>query len=469
MLRSPARPKRASRVSASAATARTLDRIEESSALNAFIYVAREEALEEAAKADARAERGARLGALHGLPVAVKDVFDIAGWPTTNGLAAKGVARASEDAHVVSRLRRAGAIVVGKTNLHPLAYGVTGQNPEYGDAHNPWDPTRIAGGSSSGSAIAVAVDSVRVALGTDTGGSVRLPAALCGVLGFKPTFGMLSTKGMTPLAWSMDHVGILSQTAEDCALILGVLAGRRSSRARTSTLGNGAKSLRGIRVGIPDLAELQPPTADVADSIGRALRTLEKLGARLIELKWPLVEHAPTVASVVINTEASALHGALLKGDVLSKVPLTRRRIEAGYLLSGPDTVRAMVLRKAFVDESMRLMDQVDVIATPTSPVTAPRLGETDVLLGGAAVPIAILSQYTRLHNLTGFPAVSVPCDFSPSGLPIGIQLASRPKSDIWLLAVAHQLARALPPPMSYRATALGTGAKAGKPRHGAT
>ncbi len=414
---------------------RVLREIEaDNAATHVFITIDREGALAAARAAAAELRRGYDRGPLHGIPVAIKDIVETAGLATTGGSRLRARHVPVRDAFVVARLRQAGAVIVGKANTHEFAAGGTGENPHYGTARNPWDGGRVPGGSSSGSAVAVATGLVAGALGTDTGGSVRIPAHCCGIVALKPTYGRVSRAGVFPLAWSLDHVGPMTATVGDAAALLGAIAGQDPEDATTSPLpvpdfgarlGEGP-SLRGTRIGIPEGwldAAVQP---GVKAAFERALRALQSLGAELHACTLPPPGELAPVNRAIAFAEGTAYHWADLneRGELYG--PDVRARKEAGRLVSGVQYLQAQRLRAQLCRQVGALLrERADVIATPTLPIVAPRLGE-----GGDVI------RFTAWVNLLGLPAVSVPCGLA-DGLPVGLQLIGRAFREGPLLRVA--------------------------------
>ncbi|HXG41959.1 MAG TPA: amidase [Dehalococcoidia bacterium] len=411
--------------------------------LNAFITVTAEEALAAARKAQEELARGQRRGPLHGIPVAVKDLFWTAGVRTTAGSKVLAGSVPQEDATVVARLRRAGAVLLGKLNLHEFAFGATSVNPHYGPVRNPWDMGRIAGGSSGGSGAAVAAGECLAALGTDTGGSIRIPSALCGITGLKPTFGRVSTYGVIPLAWSLDCVGPMCRTAEDCALVLAAIAGPDAhdrSAARVPVpdyaahLGEGVK---GLRIGVPREHFFQGVAGEVEAAVRRALEVLSELGAQVLEVSLPHMAVVPQAAGTITLVEALAYHLPWLRERPQDYGQDVRLRLEMAALYPAVAYVQAQRVRTATVEAWRDLWQEIDLLATPTTPVVAPPLE-------GAELPATLaLIRNTNPFNLSGQPAISLPCGFDGSGLPIGLQLVGRWWDEGTVLRVAHAYQRA--------------------------
>jgi aspartyl-tRNA(Asn)/glutamyl-tRNA(Gln) amidotransferase subunit A len=413
--------------------------------LNSFITVMHDQAMEDARKAEKEIQTGRYRGPLHGIPVGVKDLFYVQGIPNTSGSKIFDRFIPDFDATLISRLKEAGAILLGKLNLHQLAYGPTGENPDFGHMHNPWNPERITGGSSGGSASATASGQCTLSLGTDTGGSIRIPSALCGLVGLKPTYGRLSRHGMTVLSWSQDHPGPMARTVEDCALAMNAVAGYDSndpSSARVS-VPDFARALtgniRGLRVGVPKEFFEDPIDSEVEDSVRSAIELLSKLGATVDEVSWPMVQASKAISSTLLMAEATAYHRELIQKHRSQLDFQVRLRLEAGFFISGVDYIQAQRARRIFYHQSRDLLKKVDLLAGPTVPITACKIGTTQVKIGNTDMGvIPALTQYTRPFNLNGFPAMTLPCGFSKEGLPIGLQLAGRPFDEETVLRAAY-------------------------------
>ena len=411
--------------------------------LVAFIARTFESALADAKRADQELARGVDRGPFQGIPVTLKDLYDSAGVATTAGsrIFADNVAKA--DSAVTARLREGGAVLLGKTNLHEWAFGVTNQNPHFGNAKNPHDTARIPGGSSGGSAIAVAAGMCAVSLGSDTGGSIRIPAALCGISGLKPTYGRISLRGVVPLAWSLDHAGPLARTVRDLAITLGQLAGYDPAdpgcadvpvNDYLTELEAGAKDLRVL---IPTNHFFDGVDPEVAGAVREAAHSLESLGARIQEDTLPHIELV-AAQRAIINADAAAFHREHVRDRSGDIGPDVLERLRFAETITSVDLARARrdreVLRRAW---SLLLRD-FDVILTPTtrSAATA-REGQDAVAAAGR------LTANTSPFNLTGLPALSVPCGFTRNGLPIGLQLAAGPWREAVLLRAARAYERA--------------------------
>ena len=413
--------------------------------LNSFITLLPEEARAAARRAEREIQSGNYKGPLHGIPVALKDLFNTGGVRTTSGSRIFDNFIPERDCTVAARFHQAGAILLGKLNMHQFAYGPTGENPDYGHMHNPWDLDLITGGSSGGSGSAAAAGQCTITTGSDTGGSIRIPAALCGIVGLKPTYGLVSRYGLTPLSWSLDHPGPMVRTVEDAALSMNAIAGYdpndvASARVEipdytTALTGD----VRGLRIGVVKEYFEAPLDPEVDRSVRDAIGVLESMGAVVTEVSFPMFNDSQAISGAILMSEAAAYHRDLLASDGEKLYPPVRVRLEAGLFVSAADYLRAQQARSLFDRQARELLEHVDLLAGPTEPVTAPLLlaervqaGEREVGTTGA------LTQYTRPYNLTGFPAISVPCGFSEAGLPMALQLAGRPFDELTVLRAAH-------------------------------
>jgi aspartyl-tRNA(Asn)/glutamyl-tRNA(Gln) amidotransferase subunit A len=422
-----------------------LDRVEALEPfLNSFITLLPEQAMEEARVAEHEIESGQYRGPLHGIPIGLKDLFYVKGVPNTSGSKIFDHFIPDYDSTLALKLREAGAILLGKLNLHQFAYGPTGENPDYGNMHNPWDRERISGGSSGGSASATTSGQCVLAMGTDTGGSIRIPSALCGLVGLKPTYGRLSRYGITVLSWSQDHPGPMARTVEDCALVMNAVAGydpcdpsstNHSVPDFTQSL---TENIKGLRVGVPKEPFEDPVDLEVEHFVRSAIELLGKLGATIHEISWPLYHESKAIASTILMAEATAYHSPLMKRQGSRLDPKVRLRLEAGLLISAVDYLQAQRARRLFYQQSCDLFKKVDLLAGPTVPITACSIGMEEVQIGNIRMGvIPALTQHTRPYNLNGFPAITIPCGFSKNGLPVGFQLAGKPFDEAVVLRAA--------------------------------
>ena len=423
-----------------------LDRIEATEGvLNSFITLLPEEARAAARRAEVEIQGGNYRGPLHGIPVGLKDLFNTGGVRTTSGTRIFDDFIPAEDCTVAAKFRQAGAILLGKLNMHPFAYGPTGENADYGHMHNPWNPDLITGGSSGGSGSAAAAGQCTITMGSDTGGSVRIPASLCGIVGFKPTYGLVSRHGLTALSWSLDHPGPMVRTVGDAALVLNAIAGKDPKDVATVdrpvedyTAGFTA-DLRGVRVGVPQEYFEGPMDPEVARAVRVAIDLLEELGAVVEEVSLPMFKYAQVISGTILMAEAAQYHRELIAREGDKIYPPVRLRLEGGLFVGAADYLKAQQARSLFDLEARRLLEEVDLLVGPTEPVTAPPILAQQVQAGEETVgTTAALTHFTRPYNITGFPAVSVPCGFSRDGMPIGLQLAGRPYEDGMVLRAAR-------------------------------
>jgi aspartyl-tRNA(Asn)/glutamyl-tRNA(Gln) amidotransferase subunit A len=415
-------------------------RIDAAASSHSFITLTRNSARDQARKS-LRAD--GPKGALFGIPYACKDLFHTRGIETTGGSRARRGWIPDHDAAVVERLSAAGAILVGKTNMHEFAHGITGENPVFGTPVNPHDPERLAGGSSSGSATAVALGLASFALGSDTGGSTRVPAALCGLVGLKPTYGRVSLFGAIPYSWSVDHVGILANRAADVAEVLQVIAGfdpRDPASADLAvddyTAALRAPSPRRLGVLSPSiLPDLEPA---VADAYCRAIDGFRSAGTVITEVALPDLAEARTIALLVQMPEALAYHrrGLAEQGDLYGAD--VRAGFAVGEFILAEHYVTAKRMMERYRRHMEALFRQVDAVLTPTCPIVAPKTGNTVVRLGVRELPVGnALTRFTSLFNMAGNPAISVPCGRDRAGLPIGLQIIGRPFEEGTVLRLA--------------------------------
>ena len=413
--------------------------------LNSFITLLPEQAMAAARQAEQEIQSGRYRGPLHGIPLALKDLYYVRGVRNTAGSRVYDDFSPDFDCTVMARFREAGTILLGKLNLHQFAYGPTGENADYGHMHNPWNPELLTGGSSGGSGSAAAAGQSTLTMGTDTGGSIRIPGALCGIVGLKPTYGRVSRHGITPLSWSLDHAGPMTRSVEDSALALNALAGydEKDPASADAPVPDYAEALsgdiRGLRIGVPKEHFEMPIDSEVERTVRRAIDTLGDLGATVTEISWPTYLQSGSAGTTIIVAEATAYHADLVRTKGSQLYPPVRMRIESGFFVSAADYIQAQRARTLFSRKTLELFKDVDLLAGPTEPVTAPRIGTTEVEVGGKMMPvIPTLTQYTRPFNLNGFPAITVPCGFSESGMPIGLQLAAKPFDEETILRAAH-------------------------------
>ena len=433
-------------VSPTEATQAVVDRVEKFDVqLNSYITLLGEQAMAQARAAEAEILDGHYRGPLHGIPIAVKDLFYTKGIRTTAGSKILADFLPAYSATAITKLRDAGAILVGKLNMHEFARGATNASSLVGACNNPWDTLRIPGGSSGGAAAAVAAGLCFGALGSDTGGSIRIPAALCGIVGLKPTYGRVSRHGVFPLSWSLDHVGPMTRTVADAALMLQAIAGhhRQDPTTRTAVVPDYTAALtgdiEGARLGIPQEFYFEQLDAEIGDSIRAAIQTLERAGAHVEEVSLPLSKYAGAAGRIISMTEAAEIHEKFLQTRFADYSPDVRAGFVTGQLIPGKYYLKAQRLRSLIRQEMAATLRRVDALVTPTVPIPAPRVGQTTMTIGQETVDIlSTLSRLTRAANLSGFPAISVPCGFTQGGLPIGVQLIGRPFAEATILQLAY-------------------------------
>ena len=426
------------RISPVEVVVQTLDRIADvNPRLNAFIKVFGDQALAAARRAEKLVmQRRRKLPPLFGVPVSVKDIVVTTEAPTTAGskIFGDGVV-VDQDAPAVRRLRRAGAIIIGKTSLHEVALGVTSANEHFGPVRNPHDPERVAGGSSGGSAVAVATGCGPLSIGSDTRGSIRIPASCCGVTGLKPTRGLVSTDGVVPLSASLDHLGPMAMTAIDCAIMLEAMTSSRYANRFTRAA---RKSAKGMKVGVSEF-HLRDLDAAVQNPIDAAIRRLGKIGCKLTDVRIPEFDDSHAASTVISASEAVAYHDPFLKSNPTAYGPLVRQRLEAAYRWTALDLLRAQATLRSVTTAFARTFEDVDCLVGAVLPVVPPRISDTLVEINGKEV--TIVDAFTRLNatqNMSGTPALSVPCG-TANGIPVGLQIMSASGRD----DLAHRLGAA--------------------------
>lgn len=438
---------RSRRLSSLELTTAAVARIERTNpSLNAFITITAERALDQARQADTELAAGRDCGPLHGIPIAVKDLFLTRGIRTTGGSRLYENFVPGHDAAVVERLEAAGAVMLGKLNMHELAYGITSANPHFGPVRNPWNVAHSPGGSSGGSGAAVAADLVFAAMGSDTGGSIRIPASFCGTVGLKPTYGRVSRYGALPLGYSLDHMGPLTRTVRDAAILLNAIAGfdRRdettSRRPVIDYIPEDACSIRGVRIGVPENFYFERLDADVESSVRSSIARAESLGAVVNPIRVPDIAALNAVARVILLAEASAVMDPRLE-ERENFGPDVLALLDQGRLVPATDYINAQRLRRRIQGEFRKLWSDVDCLVTPTTPNTAPAIGDKTVRLGGADEDVRLATtRLVRGINALGLPALSMPCGLSGSGLPIGIQIVGPAFQEALLLRIGAAL-----------------------------
>jgi len=423
----------------------------EQARLNCFLEIDAEGALRAAAAADVARERGAALGPLHGVPLAHKDMFDVAGAAVRYGSKVRGVHRPASTATVIERLAAAGAIRLGALNMAEFALGATGHNAAWGDCCNAVDPAFVAGGSSSGSGAAVAARAAYGSLGSDTGGSIRIPAACNGVVGIKPTYGRVPRSGAMRLAPSVDHIGPVARRVVDAARLLRVIAGHDPRDTASSRLpvpdyeAETHRDIAGLRIGVPRNYFYAVATDEIRSLMESSLAALEREGARLVEVDVPEVDGMAELSRAIVYAEATALHGAWLRQRPLDYTPQVRVRASTGIGIPSSVYLESLLLRMPLLERFVgSVFARCDVLHAPTLPIPVPRRDETDV--GGGAALWSILSRLvhnTAPFNYLGLPVIAVPAGRTRNGLPASAQLAGRPFAEGLLLRVAAAHERA--------------------------
>lgn len=415
------------------------------SKINAFITVLPEKALKTARQMEKEIIKGEYRGLLHGIPYAAKDLFFTKGIRTTCGSKILKDFIPNYDATVISRLNSAGAILLGKLNMHEFAYGTTSVNPHYGPVHNPWDIGRISGGSSGGSAAALVCAFALLTLGTDTGGSIRIPSALCGVSGLKPTFGRISKYGVYPLCWSLDHPGPLAKSVADLAIALNTLAGfdpcdpSSAPRAVPNYQRALTKGLNGIRLGVPKEYYFDHLEAEVQQAVAQAIKDLKKIGAKIFSISIPHLPEFSAAAFISLLAEAAACLEKWHKTRATDLGKDVLARLNLGSVIKATHYLQAQRIRKIAQETFREVFNKVQALITPQLPIVAPLIGQETISMGDFSEGVAsALTRFTRIFNLTGLPTISIPCGFSSSGLPIGLQIVGRAFDEETILKIGH-------------------------------
>ena len=423
-----------------------LDAIERTEpALNSFITLMADEARATAREAEREIARGAYRGALHGIPVGLKDLYYTRGVRTTVGSKILRDFVPDYDSAAAERFAASGAVLMGKLQMHEFALGATSVNPHDGPARNPWDVSRITGGSSGGSGSAVASGQCMAALGSDTGGSIRIPAALCGIVGLKPTFGRVSRHGVHPLAWSLDTAGPMTRSVRDSAIVLNALAGYdardpSSANVPSADFTEGIDAgIKGLKIGAPTDFFYDVIDPEVAEAVCAATGVLKSLGATVERIPLPALNQALGISGTLLVTEAAETLFDKLRDRPEDIGEDVRARLYLGAMTPAADYIRAQRARRAYNEQVAETMREYDLLVAPSVATGAPRIDQETVEIAGRTEnALSLMSRLTRPFNLTGQPAISVPCGFTSDGMPIGMQLAGRAWDEATVLRAAY-------------------------------
>lgn len=420
--------------------------------VNAYITVLAEDARRQAEAAEREIQKGKYRGPLHGIPTAIKDIIYIQGVRCTCGSKILADYVPQEDATVITKLKDAGAVLVGTTNLHEFASGATNVNPHYGPCRNPWDTNRVSGGSSGGSAVALSTITAIGALGTDTSGSIRMPASLCGVFGLKPTYGRVSKHGVFPLSWALDHVGPITRSAWDAAALLRVVAGydtkdETSLNAEVPDYVDSLEKHRKMRVAIPRNYFLDLLHPEVEKAFWDFVKKLESIGFRTHEMKLENSELIYNSWATIRRAEAAAVHQKWIEERPQDYGEDVRRMLEIGTKFTAVQYIKAQMDRKTVLEDFLRVLAGADVLVTPTTIIPAPPIDEATVTVAGKTMDVySSLSKLTIAFNITGLPTMSLPVGFTSSGLPVGAQITGKPlhESDVLQASYAYETSEGL-------------------------
>lgn len=406
-----------------------MKRAKQAESLNAFIKLTEETALNQAKMAEIRWSMG-QAGKLEGIPLSYKDNIHVKGVPATSGSIIDRDFVPTDNAPIIQTLQKDGAIMIGKTNMHEFAFGITNNNPFYGPARNPWNPGYISGGSSGGSAVSVAANLCAASIGTDTGGSIRIPASCCGLIGLKPTYGLLNNAGITPLSWSLDHNGPIVQNTADLALVMGALTNSNYSYENTS--------IKGWRIGIPSNFFTDRIEPEVMEVYEITLKRFEELGASLVYVEIPHVEETSSLTFTLAIAEAGYVHKDRIARNLGKYGEDVKQIMESSTSIQAIDYINALRRKEQITKEFDILFKDIDLIVIPTLPALPKAIGEGGVQFNGETESIFnCMIRYTSYFNLTGHPALSIPAGLSEERLPVGVQLVGKKMSERGLISAA--------------------------------
>lgn len=423
---------------------------------NTYITVTGELAMEAAQQAEDEIKRGNYRGALHGIPVALKDLYDTASIRTSSGTQYDRDRVPEENAFVVDKLIAGGAVILGKQNMHEIALGVTNENPHYSAARNPWDLTRITGGSSGGSGAAVAAGLCMGALGSDTGGSIRIPASLCGIVGFKPTYGLISKRGVVPLSWNLDHAGPMARNVMDAAILLEAISGYDPldpyaiDKPELGNLSNIRDSIKGWKIAVAVGEFFKKADDDVLEVFSEAVDTFATLGAEITRVGIPWARDTARANGLMTTSDAAAYHKDRMDASPEDYGADVLERLQAGAAFTSSEYILARRTQTLSKYKFAQLFKEFDILLTPSTPITAPELSSESTVSRAPQ-----LTRFTSIFNLTGLPAISIPCGFNENNLPIGLQIAGPAWGDARVLQAAYAFENGTPwhlfsPPALY-------------------